>query len=163
MTRTRRRHCAVNPVALAISNAGKLSDQERARQLQPMQFSYGRLREGIASTEDWTVMASVCNLAMAIELQGIVKGLREHLHSTELMLQAIQRRAEETAGPFPYALHVDEIDRLRTFIDLHAFQLGQLSRGELRAAARYAVDEVRSTGGTVIEQPAGAMRQECLL
>lgn len=162
---THRRHLrAANPVALAISNAGKLSDQERALRLQPLQFAFGRMREGIAKTDDWVVLASACNVAMAIELQGVVKGLREHLHSTELTLQAINQRAQDDRGPYPYALHVDEIDKLRTFLDLYAFQIGQLSRGELREATRYAVAEVSSSGGQVVLQaPARApMHQEAL-
>lgn len=150
-----------NPIATAIEGAGKLPAQERARILQPLQLSFSKLREGTGEYRDWAVLASAVNVAMAIELQGVVKGLREHLRSTELALQTINRRAGDDKGRFPYALHLEEIENLRTFVDLHSFQISELSRSEYREAMRYAVAEVRSTGGQAL--PASTMRQEGLL
>jgi hypothetical protein len=160
MTRRRGQHLLVNPIALATRRASKLPNHERAQILQPLQASCARLCEGIGAQPDWANLASACNVAMAIELQGVVRGLREHLHTTELTLQTVHRRAEDDAGRYPYALHLEEIEQLRTFLTVHAFQLGELSRGEYEKACSYAVDEVRASGGEVLQiRP---MRQEAL-
>lgn len=160
MTRKQYR-AGINPVALALRNAGKLPEHERAQILAPVQHSLARLCEGVAAYEDWAALASACNVGLAIERQGVVRGLREHLHSTELTLQAIRHRARDDAGRFPYALHLQEIEQLRTFVTIHEFQLSQLSRGEYNEAVDRAIGEVRSTGGKVFRDMAAA-RQEAL-
>lgn len=148
-----RRHLkASNPIALAIRGASKLSDHDRAKILQPILIAFGKMREGTAAEGDWATLASACNVAMAIELQGIVKGLREHLHSTELALQSINKRAQDDTGRYPYALHIAEIEQLETFVTVHTFQLSELCRSEYNRACSYAVAEVASSGGLVLQQ-----------
>lgn len=156
------RRCAANPVAHAIRGARKLAEHERARILQPTLDAFGRLREGIGAEGDWMALASACNVAMAIERQGVVRGLREHLHSTELSLAMINRRAQDERGRYPYALHLAEIEQLQTFITVHSYQLGALSRREYEEATDYAIAEVQSSGGMVIQSPTYAMEQEAL-
>jgi hypothetical protein len=147
-----RRLKASNPIALAIRGASKLADHERARILQPVRIAFGKLREGTATEGDWATLASACNVAMAIELQGVVKGLREHLHSTELALASINKRAQDDEGRYPYALHIAEIEQLETFVTVHAFQLSELCRSEYNKACSYAVAEVASSGGRVLQE-----------
>lgn len=148
--KTRRRVTATNTIALAMRRAAKLPQHERAQILRPLQTACSRMCEGIGTHDDWLALASAGNVAMAIELQGIVRGLREHLHTTELMLQAVHARAEDDAGAYPYALHLAEIEQLRTFLTVHEFQLQELSRGEYDSAVDYAINEVRSTAGQVL-------------
>lgn len=155
------RRCAVNPIAHALRGACKLADHERARILQPTLFAFGRMREGIANEADWMQLASACNVALAIELQGIVRGLREHLRSTEMALAMIQRRAHDDGSRYSYALHLQEIEQLQTFVTVHSYQLGALSRREYEQACQRAINEVRSTGGQILDH-APAMEQEPL-
>ncbi len=92
-----------------------------------------------------------------------MRGLAGHLHSAELTLQTLQRRAREDADSrYPYAMHLAEIDTLHTALDLHAFQLSRLSRSEYRRAHDYAVAEVRSSGGRAIPVPATLPQQAAL-
>jgi hypothetical protein len=116
-----------------------------------VQIALAKMREGTAAEGDWATLASTCNVAMAIELQGIVKGLREHLHSTELALASINKRAQDDTGRYPYALHMEEIEQLQTFVTVHSFQLGELCRSEYNKACAYAIAEVASSGGQVLQ------------
>jgi hypothetical protein len=139
---------------MAINRAALLDDAERARILQPLQAAFVNLRRGVGTYEDWTQMASAMNVAQAIEHQRVVRGLHGHLHTAELTLETIQRRAQEdSASRYPYALFLNEMDVLQTAIDLHAFQIGKLSRSEYTNALTYAAAEVLSSGGTAIPVP----------
>ncbi len=162
----RKHHWPVRPDAngMAINRTALLDDAERARILQPLQAAFVNMRRGVGTYDDWTQLASAMNVAQAIEHQRIVRGLHGHLHIAELALETIQRRArEDTASRYPYALYLNEIDVLQTAIDLHAYQIGKLSRAEYTNALTYAAAEVLSTGGTAIALPAQAAQvQEAL-
>ena len=120
--------------------------------LQPLQAAFKALREGVATEWQWAQLASAINGAMAVEKQGVVKGVHAHLHAAELALQAIQQRAMATGTWQPTALYYQELDDISTAVNLHKYQLSQLSYGEVKAAANYAEAEVRSTGGQVMQQ-----------
>ncbi len=156
-----RRPRRADAIGMAIHGARLLGDDERARILQPLQAAFTRLRQGIGDYADWARLASTMNVAQAIERQGVVRGLAGHLHSAELTLQTMHRRAEEDAGSrYPYAMHLAEIETLHTAVDLFAFQLSKLSRSEYRRACDYAVAEVLGTGGRVIQARARPMHHQ---
>ena len=148
----RRRVRRTDAIGLAIHGAALLADHERARILQPLQAAFTKLRQGVGCDADWAQLASAMNVAQAIEHQGVVRGLHEHLRHAELTLQTMHRRAEEDTGSrYPYAMHLAEIESLHTAVDLHAFQLSKLSHAEYRRACQYAFAEVLSTGGIAID------------
>jgi hypothetical protein len=151
----RMRWAPTDTMALAAHRAGKLTQAELDGVLQPLQAALKALSDGVGTEMDWCQLASAVNLANAIEAQGIVKGLHEHLRAAELALQCIYRRAMPAGAWQPTALGYVEIDALNTAAELHAFQLGQLAHGEFNRALDWAEAEVRSSGGRMIKAPAG--------
>ena len=64
--------------------------------LAGLQRAVQALRTGCATQHDWCVAAGSASVAQAIERQGVVRGLREHLASAGAVLQTIHERC---AGP----------------------------------------------------------------
>ena len=137
-------------VTTTILGAGKLTAPEVAFLMTPIRAAHKAMREGVATDMQWCYLAHAMNVAMAIERLGVVRGLRDHIHSAELALEAIQDRASATGTWKPTALHWHELDDIASAVDLHEFQLKQLSRKEFESAVVMATNEVRSTGGRVV-------------
>lgn len=135
---------------LASHRAGRLSQAEVAEVMQPLRQAFRALREGVATEWQWSIAASAVNAAKAIEDQGVVKGLRGHLHTADHALQAIYTRAQAADAWRPTPLYWHEIDAIHTAVDLHQFQLEQLAHGEALRAIDKAAAEIRSTGGRVV-------------
>lgn len=139
------------PIELATAVATRLTAAELAAYFDPLRAAARALREGVATEWDWARVVSAVNVAQAVEQLGVVRGLGEHLHSAELALQAVHQRAMTNGAWHSTSLYYQELDQVNTAVDLHEFQLGQLSYGEFRQAFRRAADEVRSTGGQVVD------------
>lgn len=143
-----------NTMALALHKAAKPTADDIASVIDPVQAALKALREGVATEWQWSVLASAMNVAKAIEKQGVVKGLHEHLRAAELALNAIYGRAMATTTWCATSLYYIELDAVDTAVDLHRFQLNTLGRGELIRAIDYAQAEVKSSGGRVLQAPA---------
>lgn len=145
------RRISLDPVRLARNGATRLTPAEISAAIDPLRAAARALREGVASEWDWSIVASAMNVAQAIERQGIVRGLQEHLRSAELALQGIQQRAMASGEWRPTSLYYQELDHISSAVDLHEYQLGQLAYSEFRQAVARAASEIRSTGGRVFE------------
>lgn len=150
-------HPTADTMVLALHQAAKPAQSDIEQVLHVVHIAHKALREGVASEQQWSVLAGCLDIAKAIERQGVVRGLSEHLASAEASLQAIYTRAH--AGPSwrPTALHYQELDAVQTFVDLHAFQLRQLARTEYLKAIASALGAVRGGGGqaTLVRDLAG--------
>lgn len=146
-----------NPIEIALFRAAKPQKQEIAEIIDPARKSLDAMRQGVGQLADWQALATAVNISNAIERQGIVRGLSGHIRAAEEALATIHRRAEEDLSvnpqtPHPYALFLGEIEVLTTAIELlFDYQLRHLSRSEMNRAIAYAINEVRSTGGEVID------------
>lgn len=155
MTRKRCRRTIrplTNPLLVARYHATTLTPAELTGILTPIQAAFDALRRGAARCDDWCVLAGSLGVAQNIERQGIVRGLHGHLQAAEQALQAIEARATANAPRVPWAaptLHFHEIEAVHVFIDVHAFQLRQLSYAEFRRAYLATEGQVKSRGGTV--------------
>lgn len=144
-----------NPVQLAMAAAARLTAQEVQALLAPARDAATRMREGRASSDDWAALVGAVSLARAIEAQGVVRGLAEHLAGIDAALVAIEKRASSNTPPGADAaehwraptLYAHEIEALALLLQLHEFQLQQLSFGEWRSALRLTFDRIRSTPG----------------
>lgn len=123
---------------------------DQASVTAPLDAALKAMREGNGGEWHWAHLRSAVNCAMAVEKQGVVKGLRDHLHSAELALQAISQRAMANGCWQATEVFDAEIEAIDTAIDLHKFQLKNLSTGEVIKALDYAQAEIRSTGGKVL-------------
>jgi hypothetical protein len=142
-------HPTADTLALALHHAAKPARADVDQVLQAVLDAHRALREGVASELQWSILAGSLDVALAIERQGVVRGLHEHLASAERALQAIYDRAH--AGPVwrPTALHYHELDAVHTFVDLHAYQVRQLGRAEFLRAIDSATAQIRGQGGQV--------------
>lgn len=145
---------AVNTMDLVSRRVALVTPADLAQVLHPLQAAFTALRQGVATEWQWSVLASAMNCAQAIDKQGVVKGLHTHLRAAELALQSIYNRAIATGKWQPTSLYYIELDAIDTAIDLHKFQLQQLSTGEVIKALDYAKAEVRSSGGRALQQAA---------
>lgn len=146
----RPRPVAVNMIEMAIARARKMHAEEIDEVLGLVQQAAKALREGVATEDQWAVLASTVNVAKAIERQGVVRGLQGHFEQAETDLKNVRLRAFQDGSWRPPVLHWSELDHIRTAIELHEFQLKQLGRNEMIRALDYAKAEVLSTGGRTV-------------
>jgi hypothetical protein len=139
----------VDPIRHAIEGAAKPSAANIKQIVQALELAGNAMREGVATAGDWGVIAGALDMSIAIERGGIVRGLMGHFEASQRVLQTIHDRAMATGQWQRTALWYYELDELATFIDLHTYQLGQLSRGELEQALDRAIAKIRSEGCTV--------------
>lgn len=145
----RPRLIAVNTLEIALHRAAKPAPADRAEVLNILRLAAKALREGVATELQWSIVAGGVDVAKAIERQGIVRGLAEHLASAEASLQAIYDRAMATGVWKPTALYYYELDAVQTFVDLHVFQVNQLGRAEFLAAIDTAQACIHANGDKV--------------
>jgi hypothetical protein len=147
----RPRTVAANPVALAIRRAGKIPAAEISEVMAPILASFRAMREGVATEDQWCVLAGSVELALSIEHQGVIRGLQGHLRAAESALAGIQKRAMNAGAWRPTALYFQEIAALDEFTWLHKVQLEQLSEGEFHRAYERAKAVVLSAGGRAVD------------
>lgn len=142
----------INPNAFgtALHRVTLLTPAERENTIAPARACLARLREGVATEDQHTVLATALQIALEIEDSGIVRGLREHIEAAQAALQTIRARALAAGAWRPTALYFHELDALREAVDLHEFQLRHLSAGELHRIAQKLIARTRSTGGSVV-------------
>ena len=104
---------------------------------------------GVATELQWSIVAGATALAKAIERQGVVRGLQEHLDSAEAVLQAVYRRCRLPALWLRPTLTFEEIEAVQLLRELHAFQIEQLGRGEFLRAVDAATRLIVSEGNQV--------------
>ena len=140
---------SMDTLNLAIYQAAKPARKDRAQVLDMLATSIRALCTGVASELDWSIAAGSLSLALAIERQGVVRGLSEHLSSIEEMLQAIYDRSRLPAMWLRPVMTIQEIDAMRLLLELHTFQVEQLSRSEFLAAVDAAQKDTIAKGHTV--------------
>lgn len=123
----------LDTVSLARHFAAKPSKQDREEVLGVLRDAIKALREGVATELHWSIAAGGVSVAHAIERRGLVRGLYQHLETTEEALQNIYDRAMLSGDGrwIRVTLYSREIDTLQEFMRLHEFQLNQLGRAEM--------------------------------
>ena len=91
---------------LAMHRAAKPPASDIEQVLDVLHAAHKALREGVATEQQWSVLAGCLDVALAIERQGVVRGLQEHLASAEKALQAVHDRANATATWRATPLHL---------------------------------------------------------
>lgn len=151
-----------NAVDVVKNRASRLTDAERDRMLTPARDGFTALRRGVASHDEWAGVSSAITMALAIEAQGVVKGMREHFDAAERALDAVWHRVQDSPGGPAWGrttMYFEEIAALREAFHLHDFQLRNLAVSELHAAIDIARRNVRAAGGREIPAPAQSLPQ----
>lgn len=141
-------------MARARKAATLLTKPEIEEILEPLHLCEKRLREGVATEDQVIILASNMRIALAIEDQGIVRGLRHHLQPALDALETIHARANATGCWVPTALTSHELDAVRVGLEMFGHQLRYLSARELHQAVRKVISRTQSQGiATVHAQP----------
>ena len=146
----RQRRETRSPFVIALMRATKHTPEELASIMTPMRACLKAVREGVATQLQFEVLQSSMVIAEAIEHSGIVRGLADHIASALQACSAIEARALTSGAWRQTALYFQELDALATAVDLHEYQLQQLSAGELHRIVRQTMARTASTGGTVV-------------
>ena len=141
----------LNMMTRVVLRVTRLTTDEFDDVVAPIRASLAAMREGVASELQWSILASACELALAIEDKGITSGMRGHIRTGESILASIRLRAMSTGAWVPVSLDLHEIDDLNWTINLHEHQLTVVSSSEAKAALDLATGRVRSDGGRVLQ------------
>ena len=147
--RYRPRQITFDTLGVALRRAAKPPAADREEILSLLHLAHKALREGVATELQWSIIAGAVDVSLAIERQGVVRGLQEHLKSAEHALQSVYDRAMLAGSWKPTSLHYQELDAVLTFVDLHTFQVNQLGRAELLKAIGIATRQVTNSGANV--------------
>lgn len=129
----------------------KLTPAEVAETMGPLRTAFAHIREGVATHNEYVVLHSIMLIAGEIELMGIVRGLQEHINAALLACESYQARSGHADNWRPSAVHFHELDALREMVDLHEFQLQQLTAREVHQAAQRLIARTKSAGGEVYQ------------
>ena len=140
-----------NPLATHNRFNTLLTRTEIATTIAPLRACFEHVRAGVATHDEYIVLHSAFLVAQEIEAQGVVRGLHEHIAAALQACQAYEWRSSTGQGWKPSALHFHELDAMREMLDLHEFQLQQLTAAELHEAARRLIARTQSQGGQVFE------------
>ena len=105
-------------MARARKAATLLTKPEIEEILEPLHQCEKRLREGVATEDQVIILASNMRIALAIEDQGIVRGLRHHLQPALDALETVHARANATGRWVPTALSFHELDAVRVGLEM---------------------------------------------
>jgi hypothetical protein len=133
-----------------LSNVTKLTPGEVAQAITPMREAMLNLKRRTATEANFVWITTCAHMGLSIERQGVVRGLAQHFEAAMDACRAIDTRARTTGQWCSPCLHGSEIETLDTAIDLHEYQLQQLSYGEFIQASDNATLRTRSTGGVVV-------------
>ena len=157
----RPRPMAINLVNVAATRATRLTQVELDQVINPLREAVAALRRGVATEFEWQIAVTAVNIGDAIEKQGVVRGLAEHLRSIDLALLEIGKRARSSGDWRSPALYYEERDLMDLLLDLHSHQVKSLSYGEFIRARDRAIAQTASTpGGRIVER---TPRQEDML
>lgn len=141
---------SANPLMLALMTATKLTKAEIAEVMTPVRQCLKLVREGVSTQLQFEVLRSTMLIAEGIEHSGIVRGLADHIASALQACSAIEARALTSGAWRQTALYFQELDALATAVDLHEYQLQQISAGELHRIVNRIKAHTASTGGNVV-------------
>jgi hypothetical protein len=151
-TARRRRVVPTNPIALALHKAAGFTSLEFLRIEEQLRGHFDALRSGGGTRYHFAGVCTACELGLAIESRGIVRGLRDQFQAAERLLLELKGKAEIGGGWINPILTGPQLSQLNEMVDLHLFQLKQLSYGEYQAAWRLMVGRVTSSGGDLIRE-----------
>lgn len=140
-----------NPLMVFNQYNSKLTPAEVAETMGPLRTAFAHIREGVATHNEYVALHSIMLIAQEIEHMGIVRGLQEHIAAALQACASYQARSGYADNWKPSAVHFHELDALREMVDLHEFQLQQLTAREVHQAAHRLIARTRSAGGEVYQ------------
>jgi len=107
-----------------------LTPTEVETSLKPLRAAAKALRIGVATELEWVTVGNAIETAVRLEQRVLPRGLAEHLQSALIALQEIRRRALASGAWLPVEIYLQEMEQVDTAVELHEWQLLQLSAAE---------------------------------
>lgn len=139
-----------DPIRTARLYSTRMTAMELADIMEPTRACLAAAVAGVATQLQFQVLDTHTELALEIERTRIVRGLAGHIAQAQTALASWSQRAMASDTWMSTALEFSELDALTTFMDLHEFQLQQLSAGEVYRASQRMIARIRSAGGQVM-------------
>lgn len=140
-----------NPLQAINRHGTHLTTAEVATIIDPVRKCFAQIRAGTATELQATVMHTTMLIAQEIEHGEIVRGLAEHIDSARAACEAYFARSGGAGTWRPSAVHFYELDALAVAIDLHVYQLQQLTSAELDEIKRRVITRAQSSGREVLQ------------
>ena len=140
-----------NPLMVFNQHNSKLTPAEVAETMGPLRTAFAHIREGVATHNEYVVLHSSMLIAQEIEQMGVVRGLQEHITAALEACASYQERSGYVENWAPSDIHFHELDALGAMLDLHEYQLQQLTAREVHLAAQRLIARTKSAGGDVYQ------------
>ena len=140
-----------NPLMVFNQHNSKLTPAEVAETMGSLRTAFAHMREGVATHNEYVVLHTSMLIAQEIEQMGVVRGLQEHITAALQACATYQERSGYAKSWVPSDIHFHELDALGTMLDLHEYQLQQLTAREVHLAAQRLVARTKSAGGDVYQ------------
>lgn len=144
------RAISANPFGVALRRATRLTETEIASAIAPARECLQKLKEGVATEHQHALLRSILMIAHAIEEGGVVRGLCEQIDASLQAMTDIGARSLESGQWRQAVLFPHELDAIQEMVDLHDYQLRQVSFGELQAVTRKLIAKTLSEGGETV-------------
>lgn len=139
-------------VEKVTNNVALITATEAKRLMGPIKAALVAMREGQATELDWQHLVTCAAIGLSIDTKGVVRGLFEHFTTADLALERVAARFRAAGQWKPTALWFDELDAITTMVELHEFQIKQLSAKEYEDAYAHAVAEIVRVGGKLVKE-----------
>jgi hypothetical protein len=130
----------INPLKMAMTLAGKLTDAEREELIKPVKQCFDLLRQGKWNNAQFKHIADVFNIAQALASPGF-NLLNDHIDKFDTAQEVLKAIAERRGQGKGWTCYAHELAAIATGIEFHEIQLEYASAGELARATRH-VDNV---------------------
>ena len=140
-----------NPLMVFNQHNSKLTPAEVAEIMGSLRTAFAHMRKGVATHNEYVVLHSCMLIAQVIEQMGIVRGLQEHITAALQACASYQERSGYAENWAPSDMHFHELDALGSMLDLHQYQLQQLTAREVHLATQRLVARTKSAGGDVYQ------------
>ena len=147
------RHVRTDTLTAAQLRASCLTSAEIASFMDPVRECFAHVRTATATELQYQVLHSTLVIAQEIERTGIVRGLVEHIDLALAASSAYNARCLASgAGAWqPCDCHFHELDAISTMLDLHEYQLKQLSAAEMHRITQRLIARTKQEGGQVLQ------------
>jgi hypothetical protein len=145
------RHVRTDTLMAAKLRASRLTATEIASIMNPVRECFAHVRTATATELQHQVLHSTLAMAQEIERAGIVRGLVEHIELAMSASSTYSARCFASGAWQASACHFHELDAISSMLDLHAFQLEQLSAAELHRITQRLIARTKQEGGQVLK------------
>lgn len=138
-------------LAIAWLRASRLTPAKILAIMIPVRECFAHVRTATATELQHQVLHTTLAIAEEIERAGIVRGLVEHIDLALRASSTYSARSLASGAWKASACDFYELDAISHMLDLHVFQLEQLSAAELQRITQRLIARTQQEGGQVLQ------------